>query len=63
MYILGFARQLPGGTHKTLLIVFREFPGSRVVRTLPSHDPVQSLVGELRSHKLHGVAKKINKIK
>ena len=39
----------------------REFPGSPIVRTLQTSllwASVQSLVGELRSHKLQGAAKK-----
>ena len=41
-------------------MLFWEFPGSPVVRTPGrSHCPgVQSLVGELKSHKLHSMAKK-----
>ena len=42
-------------------MISREFPGGPVVRTLRSHcwgPGVQSLVGELKSHKLHGAAKK-----
>ena len=43
----------------------REFPGSPVVRTQRFHCwvRVQSLVGELRSHKLCGMAKKEKKQK
>ena len=42
-----------------------DFPGSPVVRTLHFHTGawVQSLIGELRSHKLFGVAKPTNKQK
>ena len=46
--------------------MFWEFPGGPGVRTLHFHCRVRTLVGELRSHKPHGVAKKIiitNKIK
>ena len=43
------------------LIKFGEFPGSPVVRPRRVHCQawVGSLVGELRSHKPHGAAKKI----
>ena len=41
----------------------REFPGSPVVRTLAlnAEGPGSSLVRELRSHKLHGAAKRKKK--
>ena len=42
--------------------ITREFPGSPIVKTLHFHW-LQSLVGELRSHKLHSVVKKKKKKK
>ena len=42
------------------MYMMREFPGNPVIRTPCFHCPraqVQSLVGELKSHMPHGVAK------
>ena len=42
---------------------FRDFPGSSVVKihTSTAATQIRSLVGELRTHKLHGMAKKKQK--
>ena len=48
----------------SLIKFYQEFPGGPVVKTLGFHcwGQVQSLVWELRSPKLHDMAKKINRI-
>ena len=53
--------EIEGWSHK--LNVQREFPGDLLVRTQSFHcsNSVQSLVGELRSHKLLSAAKKKKK--
>ena len=66
---LNFKNGLPWSKKKKALNSFsnKSAPGSSLavqwlgLRALTDEDPVQSLVGELRSHKPGSTAKKINK--